>query len=124
MKKLLIFRFQKLRLRNHSLQIYSLTKALHLAFFTLKKNQKVIIQIKLIFIEAVKIFEYIKSNNRYWNGAYLHKFFFEKALLITKAFYLKYSPYFLFNNKINHFVYAKKVFQVKEIKKEVGKKQP
>ena len=46
-------------------------KQLHLAFIIPKKFEKMIIQMGLIFIKAIKIFEYGNNNNKYWNKAYL-----------------------------------------------------
>ena len=57
--------------------------------------------------EAVEVFEYGKNNNRYWDGAKLHKQVVSKALPIAKVLYPRYSLLFLFNNATNHLFYAK-----------------
>ena len=57
--------------------------------------------------EAVEVFEYGKNNNRYWDGAKLHKQVVSKALPIAEALYPQYSLLFLFDNATNHSVYAK-----------------
>lgn len=77
----------------------------------------------LIFIKVVESFKYEKNNNRYQDGAKLYKQGVEKTLYITKAFYPRYLLYFLFDNSIGYFVYAKNAFQVKKMNKEVGEKQ-
>ena len=77
----------------------------------------------MTIIEAVKIFEYGKNNNRYWDRAKLHKQVVEKALSIAEALYLGYSLCFLFDNMTSHSIYIKNAFQIKDINKRVGKKQ-
>lgn len=72
----------------------------------------------------MEIFEYGKNNDGYWNGAKLHKQVVNKALLIMKALYPRYSLLYLFDNPINHSIYAKDVLQVKDINKGCGGKQP
>lgn len=46
---------------------------------------------------------------------------FEKFLLITKIFYFKYSQFF-FYIVTNYFIYAKNIFQIKNINKIIDKK--
>lgn len=48
----------------------------------------------------------------------------KKALPIVKALYLDYLFLFLFDNATSHFVYAKEVFQAKDINKRSEEKQP
>lgn len=64
----------------------------------------------LIFIKTIKIFEYEKNNNKYWNKTKLYKQVVKKILSITKVFYLKYLLYFLFDNATSHSIYTKNIF--------------
>ncbi len=79
-------------------------------------------QIGLKTTEDVKIFEYGKNNDEYWDRAKLYKEVIEKALPIAKAFYLGYSLCFLLDNITNHSIYAKDVLQIKDMNKTVGRK--
>ena len=63
-------------------------------------------------MKAVKILEYGKNNNGYWDRAKLHQQVVNKALPIAKAFYLRYLLLYLFDNTTNHSVYAKDALQV------------
>lgn len=83
----------------------------------LKKQVKVIEKSDLIITEVVKLFEYRKNNDRYWDGVKLHYQVVNKALLIVKAIYLGYLLIFLFDNTTNHLVYVKNVLHIKEINK-------
>lgn len=98
-----------------------LYKRLNLASLILEKKEEVIQQTGLQEIEAVKIFEYGKNNDGYWDGAKLHKQVVNKALLIAEAFYPGYLLLFLFDNATSHSVYA---LQVKDMNKGCGRKQP
>lgn len=77
----------------------------------------------LIIIKVVKIFEYGKNNNRYYNRVKLYKQVVEKALFIVEALYLRYSLYFLFDNTTSHSIYAKDIHQIKNMNERVGEKQ-
>lgn len=77
----------------------------------------------LIFIKAIKIFEYKKNNNEYQNRVKLHKQVVEKVLSIVETLYPKYSLSCLFYNAISHFVYTKNALQVEEMNKKMGRKQ-
>lgn len=46
---------------------------LKLAFLFSEKKKKVIKKFGLLETKAIKIFEFRKKNNRYWNGAKLYK---------------------------------------------------
>lgn len=48
----------------------------------------------------------------------------KKALPIAKAFYPRYSFYFLFDNATSHFLYAKDALHVKDMNKSIKSKQP
>lgn len=98
-------------------------RRLNLASHTLKKREKVIQQTGLTFTEAIENLEYGKNNNRYWDGAKLHKQVIEKALPIAEALYPGYSLCFLFDNATSHSVHAKDALQVKEMNKGVSRKQ-
>ena len=65
-------------------------KQLNLASLTSEKREKIIQQTRFTTTKAIKIFEYGKNNDRYWDGAKLYKQIVEKALPIVKAFYLGY----------------------------------
>lgn len=72
-------------------------------------------QTGLTTTKAVKIFQYGKNNDGYWDGAKLHK--------QVVALYPGYSLCFLFDNATSHSVYAKDALQVKDMNKGVGEKQ-
>lgn len=76
----------------------------------------------LTIIKDVKIFEYRKNNDKYWNKAKLYKQVVKKALLIAKALYLGYSLCLLFDNVISYFVYVKNALHVKDMNKKVSQK--
>ena len=73
-------------------------------------------------MKAVEVFKYRKNNDRYWDGAKLHKQVVNKALPIVKALYPWYSLLFLFDNTTIYPVYTKDVLQVLEMNKSVGEK--
>ena len=79
---------------------------------------------RLVKTEAVKILEYGKNNDEYWDGAKLHKQVVDKALPIAQALYPKYLFLFLFDNAASHSVYSKDALQVKDMNKGLGRKQP
>ena len=97
---------------------------LNLSSLSLEKRQEVIEKADLTHTKAVKIFEYGKSNDGYWDEAKLHQQVVNKALLITEALYLGYSLLFFFDNATGHSVYAKYALQVKDMNKSVGGQQP
>lgn len=69
------------------------------------QKRKVVVEIcDCLKIKAIKMFEYEKNKNRYWDRAKLYK---QIALLITEALYSKYSLLFLFNNVTSYSIYAK-----------------
>ena len=74
----------------------------------------------LLETEVVKVFEYKKNNDRYWDRARLHKQVVSKALFSANALYPEYSLLFLFDNVTSHSVYTKDALQVQEINKGVG----
>lgn len=59
-------------------------------------------QIGLLKIEVVKIFEYKKNNYGYWDEAKLYQQVVNQALSIAKVLYLGYLLFFLFNNATSH----------------------
>lgn len=77
----------------------------------------------LTHTEDVKIFEYGKNNNGYWDGAKLHQQVVNKALPIAEALYPGYSLLFLFDNATSHLVYAKDALQVHKMNKGPGGQQ-
>ena len=94
-------------------------------FFSLfEENEKEVMEkIELTILEIVELFEYGKNNERYWNGAKLHKQVVSKALSIAKALYPDYSLLFLFDNATSHFVYANNALRTREMNKSFGDKQ-
>ena len=56
-----------------------------------EKKKKVIEKARLIVTEAIKLFEYGKSSEGYWDGPKLHRQVVNKALPIAKALYLVYK---------------------------------
>lgn len=97
---------------------------LHLASLSQEKREEAVEKCGLWTTQAVKIFEYGKNNDRYWDGAKLHHQVVSKALPIAEALYLGYSLLFLFDNATSHSVYAKDALQVKDMNKGIGAKQP
>ena len=61
---------------------------LNLASLSSKKRKEVVEKCDLLETGAVEVFKYGKNNDRYWDGAKLHKQVVSKALLIAKALYL------------------------------------
>ena len=82
-------------------------RRLNLASFIPKKREEIVQQIGLITTKTVKVLEYGKNNDGYWDGTKLHKQVVEKALLIAKTLYLGNSFCFLFDNITSHSVYTK-----------------
>lgn len=80
---------------------------LNLASLNLEKRAKVVEKYRLVSTKAVKIFEYKKNNNGYWDEAKLYYQMMKKALPITKALYFRYSLFFVFNNVTSNSVYTK-----------------
>lgn len=74
--------------------------------------------------KAIKIFEYKKNNNKYWDRTKLHEQVVSNALPIVKALYPGYLLIFLFNNVTSHFVYVKDVLCIRDINKSLKGKQP
>ena len=89
-----------------------------------EKREEIKEETGLVKTEALEIFEYRKNNDGYWDGAKLHNQVVNKALPITQALYPGYSLLFLFDNVTSHSVYSKDAFQVKDINKGLGGKQP
>lgn len=71
----------------------------------------------------MKIFEYGKNNDRYWDKAKLYYQALKKVLPITKILYFRYSHLFLFKNVVNNSVYVKDTIYVKDINKDIGSKE-
>lgn len=67
---------------------------LNLAFFISKKKE-IIWKNKLLKKKIVKIFEYKKNNNNYWDKTKLHLQIVNKTLLIAEIFYPRYSLFFI-----------------------------
>lgn len=78
---------------------------------------------KLKVIEVMKIFEYRKSNNKYWNVPKLYHQVITKTLPIAEALYPSYSFLFLFDNLISHFVYAQNALCIANMNKRIRRKQ-
>lgn len=101
-----------------------LFRRLNLASLTPEKRPEVIEKTGLRYTKAVKVFEYGKNNDGYWDGTKLHQQVVNKALPIAEALYLSYSLLFLYNNATSHSIYAKNALQVKDINKGTGGQQP
>ena len=97
---------------------------LNLASLSPKRREKIVQETGLIETKAVKVFEYGKNNDRYWDGAKLYQQVVKKALPIAEALYPDYSLLFLFDNSTSYFVYTKDVLQAKDMNKGFGGKQP
>lgn len=97
-----------------------------LNLFSLSKKKKIEVMEKtrLSVTEAIKLFEYGKANERYWDGRKLHKQVVNKALPLAKALYPGYSLLFLFDNAISHSVYAQDALRTAQINKSPNCKQP
>lgn len=106
------------------LEIIFLFGHLNLALLLFDKKQEIIKKSGLIYTKLVKIFEYEKNNNRYWDRVILHQQVVNKALRITKTLYPSYSLLFFFDNTTNYSVYAKDVLQVKNKNKDIRDQQP
>ena len=96
-----------------------------LKFFLLfeEKQQKVIEKTGLTFREVVKLFEYGKNKEAYWDESKLHKQVVIKAYSIAETLYLGYLPLFLFDNAISHSVYVDNTLCITGINKKIGGKQ-
>ncbi len=75
---------------------------LNLTSLTPEKRQEVMKKTGLTHIEAVKVFEYRKNINSYWDEAKLHQEVVNKASPIAEALYPGYSLLFLFYNANSH----------------------
>lgn len=71
----------------------------------------------------MKIFEYRKNNNRYWDEAKLLWQAIKKTLLIAETLYLGYFILFIFDNITSHSVYTEDVLCAYKINKKLGDKQ-
>ena len=71
----------------------------------------------------MKILEYGKNNEGYWDGIKLVKQIKEKALPIAEAFYPGYLFLFSFDNATSYLVYLIDALWVKNMSKESGSKQ-
>lgn len=56
--------------------------------------------------EVVKILEYGKNNDGYWDRAKLVWQMIDKVLLVAETLYSGYSILFIFDNATSHLVYA------------------
>lgn len=72
-------------------------------------------KIGLIFRKTVKLFEYKKNNERYWDEPKLYKQLITKVFLTAEALYLGYLLLFLIDNAMNHSIYINNVFCITEI---------
>lgn len=72
----------------------------------------------------VTYFKYGKIKEGYWTGKYLLDQIVKKALLIRKVLYPGYKLLFLFDNTINHSIYALNALQVTYMNKRSGDHQP
>ena len=97
---------------------------LNLNSLTPEKREEIAQTTGLLKTEAVKIFEYGKNNDGYWDKAKLHQQVVNKALPIAEALYPGYSLLYLFDNATSHSVYAKDALQVQDMNKGCGGKQP
>lgn len=78
----------------------------------------------LTVTEAVKLFEYRKSNEGYWDGSKLHKQVVNKALPIAGALYPSYSQFFLFDNATSYSVFAQNALRITQMNEKTGGQQP
>lgn len=69
------------------------------------------------------IFEYRKSNNRYWNKPKWHYQVMTKALPIVETLYLRYSLLSLFELITSHFMYSQNTLRIANINKAMGGEQ-
>lgn len=75
-------------------------------------------------MEIIEIFNYIKSNDKYWDGPKFYYQFMTKTLLIIEAFYPKYSLLFLFDNTTSLSVFLQNALCIVNINKKIRGKQP
>lgn len=88
-----------------------------------EKKKEMVQKSSLKVIKVMKIFEYRKSNNRYWDKPKLHHLIIIKVFFIAEAFYLDYSLLFLFDNATSHSIYTQNVLHIANMNKEIeGKK--
>lgn len=80
---------------------------LNLASLSSKKRKEIVKKCDLLETEVVKVFEYGKNNDRYWDRAKLYKQVVNKALPIVKTLYFEYSLLFLFENTTSDLIYTK-----------------
>lgn len=97
---------------------------LNLSFLSKEREKKVREKSGLEVTKAVKIFEYRKSNDRYWDKSKLHHQVIPKALLIMETLYPRYSLSFLFGNVTSHSMYSQNVLYITNMNKGMGEKQP
>lgn len=97
---------------------------LNLAFLSEEKKKKMVEKSGLTITEAVELFEYGKSNERYWDRPKFHKQVVNKALPIAEALYPGYSFLFFFDNATSHFVYAQDALHTAQMNKSIGGQQP
>lgn len=96
--------------------LFSFNQLNLLSFFS-KKEVEVIEKLGLIMIKVVKIFEYGKNNDKYYNKAKIHQQTVTNILLIAEALYLGYSLVFLFDNAINYSINTKDILHIGDINK-------
>lgn len=118
-----IFITQKIRLRDYNFYFLLLFCQFNLTSLFSKKRKKVIKKYDFLETKVVEILKYGKNNNKYQDKAKLYKLIVSKALPIAKAFYLKYSLLFLFDNVTNHSVYIKNILQIQEMNKNIRGKE-
>lgn len=73
--------------------------------------------------EAIKILEYKKNNDKYWDKIKLFWQVIKKALPIAKALYFEYFLLFMFNNITSSLVYTENTLSIYEMNKKLGDKQ-
>lgn len=84
-----------------------------MALLPLKKSPKIMEKTSLIHIKVVKVFEYRKNNNNYWNKANLPQQVVNKVLSIARTLYSSYSLLIFFDNATSYSFYTKIYFMSK-----------
>lgn len=105
------------------LEFILLFRQLNLVLLSSGKREEVIEKTYLILTKLVKIFEYKKNNNKYWDGAKVYKQVVNKKLLIIEILCHGYSLLFCFDNAISHLVNAKDILYIKDLNKSIEGKQ-
>lgn len=98
-------------------------RQLNLLFLSKEKESGILKKLRLNIMEAIKIFEYKKLNDGYWDKPKPYHQVVTKVILITETFYLRYLSLFLFDNITNFSVYLQNALQIININKKVRNKQ-